>query len=75
MKQVVDLLRQLALVTSRPDTARNMRAAADAAPDDPTLRMNLARALAGSGEDEAALEACLDVVRLDRKGLEKRPGK
>jgi putative thioredoxin len=43
--------------------------AAAADPEDPQLQLQLARALAAAGRHEEAMEACLRVVQMDRRGL------
>jgi putative thioredoxin len=45
------------------------RAALATQPDDPTLKFQLAEALAAAGEYEEALALCLDLVERDRKGI------
>jgi putative thioredoxin len=45
------------------------RAAAEAAPDDLSLKLNLARALAAAGEHPEAMDVCLDLIQKDRHGL------
>ena len=45
------------------------RAAVERDPKDLPARWQLAQALAGHGEHQEALDQCLDLVRLDRKGL------
>jgi putative thioredoxin len=45
------------------------RAAAERDPKDLEARWQLAQALAGHGEHQGALDQCLELVRLDRKGL------
>jgi len=44
------------------------RAAAEASPDDPDLRLRLARSLAASGEYREAMDVCLGVIPNDRAG-------
>jgi putative thioredoxin len=44
------------------------RAAAEAAPDDLSLRLDLARSLAAAGEYEEAMQICLDLLQDDREG-------
>ena len=56
---------RLALAANAVDTAP-LQAKVDANPDDHAARLELARALAGNGQYEAALEAALEVVRRDR---------
>ncbi len=56
---------RLALAANAVDTAP-LQAKVDANPDDHAARLELARALAGNGQYEAAMEAALEVVRRDR---------
>jgi putative thioredoxin len=56
---------RLALAAHAVDTAP-LQARVDANPDDHAARLELARALAGNGQYEAAMEAALEVVRRDR---------
>ena len=56
---------RLALAANAVDTAP-LQARVDASPDDHAARLELARALAGNGQYEAAMEAALEVVRRDR---------
>jgi putative thioredoxin len=51
-----------------PDVAAYRRAAATA-PTDLARKLDLAKALAGAGQDAEALEAALDLVRRDRQGV------
>lgn len=56
---------RLALAANAVDTAP-LQAKVDANPDDHAARLELAKALAGNGQYEAAMEAALEVVRRDR---------
>lgn len=56
---------RLALAANAVDIAP-LQAKVDANPDDHAARLELARALAGNGQYEAAMEAALEVVRRDR---------
>ncbi|WP_303783468.1 thioredoxin [Azovibrio restrictus] len=56
---------RLALAAHAVDTAP-LQARVDDNPDDHAARLELARALAGNGQYEAAMEAALEVVRRDR---------
>lgn len=56
---------RLALAANAVDTAP-LQAKVEAHPDDHAARLELAKALAGNGQYEAAMEAALEVVRRDR---------
>ncbi len=56
---------RLALAANAVDTAP-LQAKVEANPDDHAARLELAKALAGNGQYEAAMEAALEVVRRDR---------
>lgn len=58
----------LAVPVADTDDVRTAREAAAASPDDLSLAVTLAEALAGSGQDGEALEIAIDVVRKDRAG-------
>ena len=45
------------------------RAAAEAAPDDPQVELQLAKALAGAEQYEEAMDVCLRLIETDRHGL------
>lgn len=59
-------VRQAAMTTGG---AARLRAEADAHPDDLTIRVRLAEALAAEGQTREALETCLAVVARDRDGV------
>lgn len=59
----------LALPVADSDDVKAARSAAEANPDDLSLAVALAQALAGSQHDTEALEIALDVVRKDRDGV------
>jgi putative thioredoxin len=50
-------------------SVESARAALAVKPDDPTLKFQLAEALAAAGQYEEALAICLDLVERDRRGI------
>jgi putative thioredoxin len=53
----------------RAGSLESCRAAAEAAPDDPSAQLQLAKALAGARQYPEAMDVCLAVVGRDRHGL------
>ena len=59
----------IALEAKQAGSVEDCRRAAEAAPGDLPLQLQLAKSLAGAGEHEKAMEICLDLIQKDRHGL------